>query len=147
MVTTRATTPAGCWPPAGAGLRAQLFELPLTQRPDECSQAQAPHSIWVRLEPAELVEKLAAARAYAALARELQTALDEFGSACFRVECLRAAEPQPVLEAVLPADPWYERYGAQQVQAGHYQRVITRHEHLVPLARYLQSRWPGGAAA
>ncbi len=104
---------------------ARLFELPLTERPDECSPALAPRSIWVRLDPLELAEKLATARAYAALAAELQTALETFGSASFRVECLRATEAALDLTDVLPVDPWYERYGAQQVQAGHYSRVIT----------------------
>jgi hypothetical protein len=99
----------------------------------------------VRLDPAELAEKLAAAQAYAALAAERQTALERFGRASFVAESLRAAEQQPDFEAVLPVDPWYERYGAQQVQAGHYAHVITRHEHLAPLARWLQLRWRGDA--
>jgi hypothetical protein len=126
--------------------RLPLFELPLTEQPNVCPAELAAQSIWVQLDASELAEKLAVARAYAALADELEAALEQFGSVAFCVECLRAVESLASLEAVLPLDPWYERYGARQVQAGHYPSLITRNEHLVPLARFLEARSWGGTA-
>ena len=54
----------------------------------------------------------------------------------FQVEYLRRV---PNRASVFPPDhqPYYEKYGEQQVSSGHYYQVIRYREHLMPLAEAL----------
>lgn len=90
-----------------------------------------------RLDDDAFARKLAAARAYDALAGEIGRALDLWGAEAFRTEHLLTV-PSGATAADDP--PFYERYGELRVAAGDYDRVIRRREHVLPLATALRRR-------
>lgn len=117
----------------------RLFDVSLTDRPDACPRKLCLDSIWLKLQPHELAEKIRTARAYTPLASDVSSNLQTYGPHSFATECLRATESVSQLEFLLPTNPFYEAYGRQQFERGVYGHVLTRDEHLVPLARSLQT--------
>jgi hypothetical protein len=83
--------------------------------------------------------KLASARAYPELVGEVDAAMSDHGADAFRVECLMPVDPQA---RVVPPEnpPFYERYGEQRVNAGHYARVLRYREHVAPLEEAIRQR-------
>ena len=134
---------------AHAGRRVAQFDFPLIGPP--AAGAPGEPAVELRLDDAALARKLAAARAYAELGDEVEETLAAHGVESFGVECLRPLGPA-ALDAPPPGrPPFYERYGADQVAAGRYARVLRYREHFAPLAalvrRWLQSGEPCAAFA
>ena len=88
------------------------------------------HGLWDYLHDAALARKLAAARTYPSLEREVGGALQGLGADVFREEWLRPAGPTPLGdESAEP--PFYERHGEERdrLSAGDFptgQSVIIR---------------------
>jgi hypothetical protein len=118
------------------------FAFPLVGSGFPCDSH--PDAVHVNLSPADLALKIAACQHYAAAAggtllAEVTTMLREQDAATLSRESLT-----PVVDrgaAPYPADyqPFYERHGEKQVAAGLYQVVIRYGEHIVPIARALQT--------
>lgn len=121
------------------GVPVVNYDFLLTGRPAECPSHLRESAVWLRLDDATFGRKLTAAGNYSELAAEVATAIDENGESAFRVECLR-----PVVDVDCRAGrfntekPYYERYGEQQVAAGHYEKVISYREHILPIAEALR---------
>lgn len=75
---------------------------------------------------------------YPEMAGEVARVIASHGEAPFRTEVMHA-EP-PGKESLLwnsAEPPFYETYGARQIQKGHYHELITYREHLLPIAERL----------
>jgi len=133
----RFLTGAACeWAARRIGRAIRNFDFLLMGRPDACPPPLQAGAICLRLEPAAVERKLAAAKDYPELKHEVELALKEFGPAAFAVEWLRPVTNNAGLRPAA-AQPYYEIYGERQRAAGHYQNVIREQEHLLPLARAL----------
>jgi hypothetical protein len=58
----------------------------------------------------------------------------------FRVECLRPAGSDSARDWPASEPLFYELYGEKLVAAGHYDKVIRYHEHMLPLAQAIQAK-------
>lgn len=76
---------------------------------------------------------------YPEIEAEVERAIAKFGVEPFRREVLVPASLDAGLAWEDDEPPFYERYGARQVAAGHYDRLITFREHIQPLARALHA--------
>lgn len=122
----------------GAPLAA--YDFLLVGAPDHCPDHLRPRAVRLELDEAALARKLEAARSYRELAGEVEQALERFGVAPFRTECLRPVDPEDPYGGWDPAEtPYYERYGEQRVAEGVYDRVLRFREHVQPLADALWS--------
>jgi hypothetical protein len=108
------------------------YAFPLIARPD--TAAGQPGAVSLELDDEALARKLAAARAYAEMASEVESALKAVGPEAFRRECLAPVVPVPEAATGASAVPFYETYGEQRVAAGAYTHVIRYREHVRPLA-------------
>lgn len=110
------------------------FAITLVDGPGPAAEPPGPPAATLRLEDEALERKLAAARGYPGLEREVEAALQRDRHAAPRLERFYA-----VPAAGLPEQrrPWYERYGEQQVAAGRYSEVLRFETHVRPLARRL----------
>src|SRR6185312_14687589 len=87
----------------------------------------------LRLDSDLLRRKLQAARSYAELGGEVQSAIQNYGEAYFGVECLKKNNlTAPPLWAE-SGKPHYERWGEQRKAEGKYASVIRYREHIVPI--------------
>jgi len=130
---------------ASAGRRLGNYDFALAGRPDQCPEDLRNRAIWLHLDDAAFARKLAAARAYAELAAEVEALQSREGWEASRVECLRPVLPSRTAKN-MPADPpFYERYGREKVALGHYQRVVTYYAHIAPLALALRRQFMGAA--
>jgi len=120
------------------GRSIDSYEFLLEGRPDALPANGASGVLRLELDDAALERKLAAARSYPEMAYEVERACERFGTEAFRVECLRPADPEADVEALIEAPPGYETYGERQVAAGRYSRVLRFREHFLPLARALR---------
>ena len=87
----------------------------------------------LRLDDDLLCRKLQAARSYAGLSGEIQSAIQHYGEEYFGVECLKKnnlTAPPPWAES---GKPHYERWGEQRKTEGKYVSVIRYREHIVPI--------------
>ena len=130
---------------AGRARGASLgnYDFLLKGRPDECPDSLRDRAIWFRLDDETTGRKLRAAGNYPELAAEVEAAIKENGASAFRVECLRPVEGDR-MERFAAEQPFYERYGEQQVAAGHYGQVVRYREHILPLAEALRECAGGG---
>jgi len=88
----------------------------------------------LRLDDDLLCRKLQAARSYAGLSGEIQSAIQHYGEEYFGVECLKKNNlTVPPLWAE-SGKPHYERWGEQRKTEGKYVSVIRYREHIVPIA-------------
>ena len=75
---------------------------------------------------------------YPEMAPEVDRAIAKYGEAPFRSEVL---VPAPVGRTGIfwekEETPYYEIYGARQIEKGHYGDLITYREHLLPIAEGL----------
>ncbi|HJV23306.1 MAG TPA: hypothetical protein VJ570_11445 [Holophagaceae bacterium] len=108
-------------------LAARLTGLPHLDFPLEGPPEAPGAALRLALDAGAHARKLARARGYTALAKDLQEALDRHGAEAFAVECLFEARPGPA------GKPYYETYGERMVAAGRYATVLRRAEHLAPL--------------
>jgi hypothetical protein len=121
------------------GVEVGNYDFLLTGGPAECPDRLRERAVWLRLDDATMKRKLSAAANYSELAAEVETAIKENGAAAFRVECLRPVESVDGDGRRFDAEqPYYERYGEQQVAAGHYEKVISYREHILPIAEALR---------
>jgi len=121
---------------ARGGLPVENLAFPLEAAPGAGAGDVA---VRLELDDAAFARKLAAARAYAAMAGEVDRALAGHGEEAFRVETLRRADPGFDLEAVHGPLPFYERYGERRVADGVYPEVVRFRAHLQPLAARLEA--------
>jgi hypothetical protein len=89
----------------------------------------------VRLDAAALDRKLAAARDYAELRREVEAALEGGQADAYGTEYLWPVSAD--LSLSLNGRPYYETYGEQQVAAGQYRQVLRLREHFLPIVEAL----------
>lgn len=122
------------------------FDFLLTGRPDACPAELQGRAICVRLDEATVARKLAAAEGYPELKHEVDLTLKQFGRAAFATEWLRPVANREGLNLAAEAIPYYEIYGEKQKAAGHYEQVIHRREHLLPVLQALWARVDGGRA-
>jgi hypothetical protein len=115
------------------------YDFLLEGRPDLGPEDRRSGGLCRELDDAALERKLAAARSYPEMAFEVERALEQHGTAAFRTECLRPADPEADVETLVAAPPFYESYGERQVAAGHYPRVLRFREHFLPLAHALRA--------
>ena len=80
---------------------------------------------------------------YPEMADEVERAVAKYGLAPFKNEILLEARPDAGLEWSGDKQPFYERYGAKQVESGHYASLITYAGHIQPIARALR-KWSAG---
>jgi len=114
------------------------FEFLLEGSPSVCPDHLKAGSVQLELTEEDLARKIAAAKCYPELREETDAALARFGAAAFRTECLRPVRDlRQGLDALDQEPPYYERYGEQQVAAGHYDRVIRYRQHIQPLVQGL----------
>jgi hypothetical protein len=111
------------------------YDFTLVGPPDQCSEELRDHSLWLNLDDEAFARKISAARNYPELQAEVETALN--GTGRFRVECLRPVNSSSTSLADDP--PYYEQYGEKQVESGYYKQVLRYSEHMLPLARALDS--------
>lgn len=111
------------------------YDFTLVGAPDQCPDDLRDHSLWLNLDDEAFARKLSAARNYPELQAEVETALN--GANQFRVECLRPVNSQ--VRSLADEPPYYEQYGEKQVKSGYYKRVLRYSEHMLPLARALDS--------
>jgi hypothetical protein len=140
--------------------KIQNYDFALLGPPDRCPEPLSGGSLRLQLDDAALSRKLSAATSYPELRAEVEAAVNgvdhesfrndpvlaqrvrsDFGVTHvndFRTECLR---PVDVHRAVMQEHevPFYEVYGERQVQAGHYQQVLRYREHVLPLAKALET--------
>jgi hypothetical protein len=95
-------------------------------------------SITIELDDADFARKVAAARGYRELSREVDELDRKYGLAPFRTECLRPVDTQSGFEGPPQLPPYYETYGQQQIAAGKYHSLLTYQHHVRPLAEALR---------
>ena len=115
------------------------YDFTLVGPPDHCAEDLRDRSLWLNLDDEGLARKLSAARSYPELQAEVETALNGTGSR-FRVECLRPVNSHSLaIRSTAEEPPYYEQYGEKQVKSGYYKQVLRYNEHMLPLARVLDS--------
>ena len=125
--------------------RIRNYDFTLVGPPDQCPEDLRAHSLWLNLDDEALTRKLSAARNYPELQAEVETALNGAGNETltksrFRIECLRPVNSHSRAIGSFEDDPpFYEQYGEKQVKSGYYKQVLRYSEHMLPLARALDS--------
>ncbi|HVT19088.1 MAG TPA: hypothetical protein VHQ90_23285 [Thermoanaerobaculia bacterium] len=114
------------------GRRIGNYEFPLVAAPDQ--GADDPACVRLRLDPAALARKLAAARAYSEVAGEVERALARNGEQAFATEILRPVDYGLEIAGLFAGPPHYEEVGEERRRRGVYREVIRLREHLLPLA-------------
>jgi hypothetical protein len=112
------------------------YDFTLVGPPDQCPEELRDYSLWLNLDDEAFARKLSAARNYPELQAEVETALN--GASQFRVECLRPVNSLAT-SSFEDEPPYYELYGEKQVKSGYYRQVLRYREHMLPLARALDS--------
>jgi hypothetical protein len=110
------------------------YDFLLVGAPGGCPDALRARAVWLELDDEALSRKLAAARSYPELAGEVEHALERFGVAPFRTECLRPVDLSRRYGWDPAEVPYYETYGETRVAEGAYDRVLRFREHVQPLA-------------
>lgn len=87
----------------------------------------------LRLDHDLLCRKLEAARSYAELSGEVQSAIQNYGEEYFGVECLKKNNLTVPPSWAEFGKPHYERWGEQRKAEGKYASVIRYREHIVPI--------------
>ncbi len=140
------------------------YEFTLFARQASCPAERQLAAIWLDLDDAAWRRKLAAARRYPELAREVEAALTgdvspllggfpelaaaaaeaigPLGKEAFLVECLRSVPAGEIDPGPPQPRPFYESYGENLVASGKYAQVIRYRQHLQPVGAALRS-WLG----
>jgi hypothetical protein len=118
------------------GHRLGNLEFSLVSQSSVCHDLPHADGICRRLDDCAFARKMAAANGYAELAGEVEAARERTSTAALKVECLRPVG-QGSSGRACDHPPFYETYGAKQVAAGHYHKVIRYHADMVPLAQAL----------
>jgi hypothetical protein len=122
-----------------SGKAIRNYDFTLAGPPDQCREDLRDHSLRLNLDDEAFARKLSAARNYPELQAEVETALNGTGNR-FRVEWLRPVNSHSLAIRSSDVDPpYYEQYGEKQVGSGYYRQVLRYSEHMLPLARALDS--------
>lgn len=125
---------------ADTGRKIGCYAFPLDGAPDLCPDGVGGPPLRVDLDDAMLDRKMQAARAYAELKGEVESAVGRFGIEPFRTECLWPVDLSDPYGWDPDRIPFYESYGAERVASGAYEQVVTFREHVRPLADALWCR-------
>ena len=161
MLTGAALAQANC----RSNHHTQGYEFSLIKRGPSHNDTPEEDSIYLRLDDAELDEKintmrahphlrdevnagldgedLQALRNYPELAAEVHSLVEGMGPEAFRFEHLRKIdETMPTKRSI----PFYERYGEMLVRSGRYIQAIRFTEHMAPIVESLRdfAEKPGG---
>ena len=119
-----------------SGRKIANFDFVLDALPDSAPPEIRHQCMRIQLDGPALARKRCAAENYPELKAEIDAAIARFGLEIFATELLR-----PVV-AECPSDfdspPFYETHGANRVKEGHYEEVIRRRQHVLPL---IQALW------
>jgi hypothetical protein len=118
---------------AGLPETFRSFEMDLAAAPDAAAGGASARSVCLDLDEAALQRKLDAAREYLEMAQEVDAALDQWGAAAFRHECLRETPLHGDDQEPAEIPPYYERHGERRRAEGTYDQVIRYREHIRPL--------------
>jgi hypothetical protein len=117
------------------------FDFLLDGNPEQCPPHLRAQAVRVELDDKDLRRKLAAVDGYPELKADAESAIARYGTQPFRTEWLRPVlDAREGLDRLEPEPPYYERFGEQQVKAGHYREVIRYRENVRPLVRAM---WQG----
>jgi hypothetical protein len=132
---------------AQRGVAIDLLELPIYLGPLEARPGDPPLAASLTITNEVLAKKIEAARAYesAVVHHEVEEFLRQSTAEGFRVESLLRSKPRTPDEWEQEPKPEWETHGERLLQEGVYDRVIRLRDHLVPLARVLES--PSGSAS
>lgn len=120
------------------GLAVSNYDFPLTGNPAHCPPELRKDALEIRLTAEELERKLTSARGCDDLAPDLEEALRAVGPQAFAIEMLRPAPSGGSDDGMPPgAVPFYEIHGERRVGSGKYDRVLRRHQHVLPIAAAL----------
>ena len=117
-----------------SGHTIACYAFPLESAPHVCPASLRSRALRVDLDARMLEQKLQAARVYAELRSEVESALQRFGPEPFRTEWLWPVDLTDPYGWDPGRIPYYESYGAQRVASGAYKHVVTFREHVRPLA-------------
>lgn len=123
-----------------SGRRVTHLAFPLVGAPGAPGPGQG---VMLALDEAALDRKIAAARDYVELRRDVDAALAAYGSPAFGTETLSVVD-DPFREIAGAHSPYYERVGRERQASGTYREVITLADHMRPLAEGLQARLAAG---
>jgi hypothetical protein len=123
------------------------FEFSPIGAPEWSPDGSRDGAFWRDLDEGALARKVAAARAYTPLRAEVDAALRGEGIDAFRREWLRPVNDPAGRYQLAELPPFYERYGAERVAAGYYERVVSHREHMVPLAEAIRAHVGSGAGS
>lgn len=101
-------------------------------------------SLVVRLDEAGFDRKRKAAEGYTELAQELHSVIQKYGKDPFMVECLRKVVKPHNSTPWEGRIPFYEEYAREKVNGGVYKKIISFHEHVLPLIRHLSTNLSTG---
>jgi hypothetical protein len=126
---------------AQRGVAIDLLELPIYLGPLDARPGNPLPAVSLTISGDALEQKIAAARAYrsAVVQQEVETFLGARGPQGFRVETLLQSIPRTPDELEREPQPAWEAHGERLVREGVYDHVIRLREHLVPLARALET--------
>ncbi len=88
--------------------------------------------ITLTLTSEEFEKKQKAACQYKELAKELQYAIEKYGSEPFQSETIRRINGTPPLKTWKGQYPYYEKFGHERIAQGIYNQLITFEEHVKP---------------
>jgi hypothetical protein len=119
-------------------LRARNVSIPnygfsLTEGESSYAPSHDRDCMHLRLDDDLLRRKLQAARSYAELSGEVQSAIQHYGEEYFGVECLKKNNLAVPPQWAESGKPHYELCGEQRKAEGKYASVIRYREHIVPI--------------
>lgn len=113
------------------------YEFPLGEDQQAIPKSAATaQTLEFRLSDAELAAKIAAARSYQELSREVERAISGRHEEALRFEGFVPAQHEDVSNLFTP--PSYEELGERQVAAEVYSQVVRYHQHVLPILRTLR---------
>jgi hypothetical protein len=123
---------------ADLGYALRHFEFPLESHPLAFPPGLEAEARCLRLDAEAFRRKIATVRGYEQLAPFVEAAFARYGEGAFALErifpyCQASLMPS---DATTPLG--YEEHGRRQQALGNYQHVITRHDHLEPIAQDLR---------
>ena len=126
------------------GRRISHYSFRLTEFKPEEEDALLKGAIRIRLSDEVLAEKIAAARSYVELRREVDEALNARGPEYFRDEWLMPAEDWDGQSAGYK--PFYEELGERRLAQGAIATVLRYREHMLPILAALREYATSGRA-
>lgn len=132
---------------AQAGHHIENFDMLLNEVPAASeSTSTLDEVVAICLEDPMLKQKMRFARQYREVKKEVDQIISQEGIVSLRTERLRRVKEEHSQKAfTLP--PYYEMYGAGQVEAGYYRQVIRYRDHFLPLVAALHNEEASSAQA